>query len=72
MNARNNKYFTMRFRQKVGLNEMRRLTDDFQWGVSLRHVHVRPTMAFFGLNGFDHGDLRSQSAGTGDIWCPTP
>jgi hypothetical protein len=42
MNARNNKYFTMRFRQKVGLNEMRRLTDDFQWGVSLRHVHVRP------------------------------
>ena len=37
----------MSFRQKVGLNEMRRLTDDFQWGVSLRHVHVRPTMAFF-------------------------
>ena len=48
MNARNNKYFTKSFRQKVGLNEMRRLTDDFQWGVSLRHLHVRPTKYFFG------------------------
>ena len=61
MNARNNKYFTKSFRQKVGLNEIRRLTDDFQWGVSLRHVHVRPTMAFFGPNGPDHGDLRSRA-----------
>ena len=61
MNARNNNYFTISFCQNVGLIEIRLLTEDFQWGVSLRHVHVRPTMAFFGLNGPDHGDLRSRA-----------
>jgi hypothetical protein len=42
MNALNNKYFTKSFCQNIDLNEIRLLTEDFQWGVSLRH------MDFFG------------------------
>ena len=53
MNARNNNYFTKSVRQNVGLDAIRRLTDDFQWGVSLRHIYVRPTMDFFGPKGPD-------------------